>query len=77
MSATFYTTSDYLLLKTRPYIHHSIDTIFVALSLTLVMPSFVLGDYSVHPAKYIITGWEILYYMIGGIFTCLYKSQIT
>ena len=55
MSATFYTSSDYLLLKTRTYIHHSIDTIFVALCLTLVMPSFVLGDYSVHPAKYLIT----------------------
>ena len=77
MSATFYTTSDYLLLKTRQYIHHSIDTIFVALSLTLVMPSFILGDYSIHPAKYLITGQEIMYYISAGILTCLYKSQIT
>jgi hypothetical protein len=77
MSATFYAASDYLLLKTRPFIHHSIDTIFVALCLTLVMPSFILGDYSIHPAKYLITWQEIAYYIIGGILTCLYKSQIT
>ena len=73
-SATFLTVSDFLLSKTRIYIHHSIDTIYVALSLTLVMPSFILGDYSVHPAKYLITWNEVIYYSVGGILTCLFKS---
>lgn len=54
ISSVMFTISQMLLQQTKAYIHHSIDTIYVSLALTLVMPSFVLGDYSLNPAKFTI-----------------------
>lgn len=72
-----FTISQLLLEKTKPYIHHSIDTIYVSLALTLVMPSFVLGDYSLNPARFTIGGKQMLYYIVGGLLTFLFHSQLT
>ena len=77
ISSVLFTISQLLLEKTKPYIHHSIDTIYVSLALTLVMPSFVLGDYSMNPAKFTIEGPQMVYYMVSGFLTFLFHSQLT
>ena len=56
LSALCFTVSEVVLLKTRHYIHHSIDTIYVALALVLILPSCLFSDYSRSPAKYMIDG---------------------
>lgn len=76
-AAVTVSASEILLIKTRPYIHNSIDTIYVALSLTLLMPSFALADFSRTPVKYDIDGYEVLYYFVGGVLTWLFHSQVT
>lgn len=63
-----------MLMKTKPYIHHSIDTIYVSLALTLVMPSFVLVDYSVYPTKFAVSGSELGYYVLSGLMTWCFHS---
>ena len=77
LSAIFYANSQVLLEKTRPYVHHSIDSIYVSLAMTLVMPSFVLSDYSMYPAKMTIDSNEMLYYFVSGICTFFFHSQLT
>ena len=77
LSVVFLTISVSLSLRLKEVIHHSIDTIYVALTLTLVMPSFVLGDYSVHPARLEIDRYEMLYYLLSGVSTWLFHKNIT
>jgi hypothetical protein len=72
-----FTISHLLLEQTKAYIHHSIDTIYVSLALTLVMPSFVLGDYSINPAKFTIESSQMIYYILGGLLTFIFHSQLT
>ena len=41
------------------------------------MPSFVLGDYSVYPTKFVIYKEEMLYYSVSGLLTFVFHSQFT
>lgn len=77
LSALSFIVSQYLLQHTSTYIHHSIDSIYVALAMTLIMPSFILGDYSVYPAKLTLSGDEMLYYFVSGVCTFFFHSQVT
>ena len=61
-----------MVLNLRDVIHFSIDTIYVALTLALVMPSFVLGDYSIHPGKMDIEWTQPVYCLVGGILTWVF-----
>lgn len=76
LSLLFLTISLSLSLRLKEVIHHSIDTIYIALTLTLVMPSFVLGDYSMHPARLEIDRFELLYYLISGVSTWLFHKNL-
>ena len=76
-ASILFTIGQAVMYKTKNYIHHSIDTIYVSLSMTLVTPSFVLSDYSMYPTKFSVSGGELLYYFIGGVLTWIFHSQIT
>ena len=45
--------------------------------MTLIMPSFVLGDYSLHPDKFMVDRYEMLYYFVSGVCFWLFHSQLT
>lgn len=77
LACFFYTISFSIFLKLKGAYHSSIDTIYIALAMTLAMPSFVLGDYSVHPARFMIDRQELTYYATGGLLTWLFHSQLT
>jgi len=51
LSSIFFLIGHSLILKTKKYIHHSIDTVFTALALTLVMPSCIFSNYSNYPVR--------------------------
>ena len=66
-----------LLTPVRHFVHHSIDTLYFALCLTLITPSFILSDYSLDPAPYIVLPHELAYFAICGLITWLFVSQFT
>jgi len=72
-----FAVSQVVLQRTKPFIHHSIDTIYISLALTLVTPSFVLSDYSMYPTKFAVSGNELTYYVVGGLLAWLFHSQMT
>lgn len=74
ISAISFTISQICVHELKHVIHHSIDTIYIALAMTLIMPSFVLGDYSMHPDKFMIDRYEILYYLLSGICFWVFHS---
>ena len=74
ISAISFTISQICVHELKHVIHHSIDTIYIALAMTLIMPSFVLGDYSMHPDKVMIDRYEILYYLLSGICFWVFHS---
>lgn len=77
LSAFFFTISQCLVHELKVAIHYSIDTIYVALAMTLVMPSFVLGDYSAHPGRFMIDRYEMMYYAASGVLFFVFHSQLT
>ena len=74
ISAISFTISQICVHELNHVIHHSIDTIYISLAMTLIMPSFVLGDYSMHPDKFMIDRYEILYYLLSGICFWVFHS---
>lgn len=74
LSAFFFTISQCLVHELKVAIHYSIDTIYVALAMTLVMPSFVLGDYSAHPGRFMIDRYEMMYYAASGVLFFFFHS---
>lgn len=76
-ASALFAVSQVVMQRTKPFIHHSIDTIYISLALTLVTPSFVLSDYSMYPTKFSVSGNELTYYVIGGILAWFFHSQMT
>ena len=74
ISAGFFTLSMILVRWTSLVIHYSIDTIYVALGMTLVIPSFILGDYSANPAQFAVNSSDLVYYFVGGVLTFCFHS---
>ena len=74
LACFFYIVSFTLCLQLKATYHYSIDTIYIALAMTLSMPSFVLGDYSIHPARFMIDREEMSYYIASGLLTWLFHS---
>ena len=77
LSALCFTLSQSFCLFTpmRHSVHHSIDTIYLALCSTLIGPSFILCDFSLKPAAYTVEPHEVVYYMIGGVITWGFAAQ--
>jgi drug/metabolite transporter (DMT)-like permease len=53
----FWSMSNYFLHKNAIYVHHTIDTLYVALFNSILIPSFLLGYFSFHPTS-LTYNWE-------------------
>ena len=77
LASIFFSIACVLTFKTKVMINHSIDTIYTALAMTLISPSFVFSDYSLHPAKLSIDRSEVLYYIVSGTTFWLFHANFS
>ena len=69
--------AEIILLTTRHFIPHAIDSVYTGLTLVLIIPSFSLVDYSYDPGKLTIQSSQVLYFFLSGLAFWVYHFGIT
>ena len=70
----FWSLANYLLHKNTIYVHHTIDTLYVSLFNTILVPSLVLGYFSFHPTVLTYNWEQFVYFAVSGFLTWLFHS---
>jgi len=64
-----WTVATTLLQRQQHHIHYSIDTLYVSLFNSLLMPAFIFGHFSAYPTKLTYEGMHFVYFLIAGFLT--------
>jgi drug/metabolite transporter (DMT)-like permease len=66
-----------LLQKQRAYVHHSIDTFYVSFFMSIIIPAFILGYFSIHPTNLTYEWIQFVYFGISGFLWFLFHTLYT
>jgi hypothetical protein len=73
----FWSLANYILHKNAIYVHHTIDTLYVALFNSILIPGLILVYFSFHPTSLSYNWEQFVYFGVSGGLTWVFHSQFT